>query len=387
MTSSSRDYRWLPEHQLEVASTLAHVNELIASASNAYNNYIQASPIVPYDVVAGDTVHMKVRRVVPPPAALARYTADALNQLRSAIEHTIFAEVEQGLGRPLTREERRRLEMPVFTDAAKFDSWLKQKKRPELEPLRSGSPLVERMRALQPYQRQKKVEEHPLRLLAEYTNHAKHQAPVRVVTQIVAVVPSWSAPSPKTVEAKLAGPARPEDVLASTPRGTVVPYDIWPTVTISRPHLQTWAPLMRELADIEEWVRVVAVPHLILGVHDVDPLPPQLDTTAVHEDIRAALAAAGQIPAAQRLSRGLQAILGRDGLVEILLPEDPSAPVRSYVASLTDDDILDRLDRLADAVRDPAAATALVRKFLTEARQLGTASSPMATGSPSAERS
>ena len=167
--------------------------------------------------------------------------------------------MEHELGRELTRDERRRLEMPVYTDAAKFDSWLKQKKRPDLGPLRDGSPLVQRIRALQPYQRQKKIDEHPLRLLAEYTNHAKHQAPVRIATQIVAVVPSWSAPRLDSVQPKLEGPARPEDVLASTPLGTVVSYDIWPTVTISRPHTQTWAPLMRELADIEEWLRMVAV--------------------------------------------------------------------------------------------------------------------------------
>lgn len=352
MTPSSRNYAWLPEHQLEVAETLAHADALIASASATYSTYIQAGPIVPYDVQVGDSVHMKVRRVIPPPGAITRYSADALNQLRSALEHTIYAEVEHALGRELTREERRRLEMPVFTEEAKFDSWLKQKKRPELAPLRDGAPLVERIRALQPYQRQKKIEEHPLRLLAEYTNYAKHHAPVRVATQIVAVVPSWSAPTLETVERKLERPARPEDVLASTPRGTVVYYDIWPTVTISRPHMETWAPLMRELADIEEWVRVMAVPHLILGVHDVDPLPPQLDTTAVYEDVRAALASAGQVPAAQRLSRGLQATLGRDGLVDILQPEDRDAPVRSYVASLSDDEVLDRLDRLAAAVRN-----------------------------------
>jgi hypothetical protein len=66
VTSSSRNYAWLPEHQLEVASTLAHADDLIARASDAYDKYIQASPIVPYDVVNGDTVHMKVRRVVSP---------------------------------------------------------------------------------------------------------------------------------------------------------------------------------------------------------------------------------------------------------------------------------------------------------------------------------
>ena len=37
MTSSSRNYAWLPEHQLEVASTLAHADALIASASDTYS--------------------------------------------------------------------------------------------------------------------------------------------------------------------------------------------------------------------------------------------------------------------------------------------------------------------------------------------------------------
>lgn len=369
MTPLRRDYTWLPDHQLHVAETLAHADALIASASATYSSYIQAGPIVPYDVRNGDTVLMKVKRVIPPPAAIGRYATAAMNELRSALEHTIYAEVEHELGRELTAEERKLTEMPAFAEADNFDSWLKHKKRKALPPLRTGSPLVERMRALQPFQRQKLVDEHPLRLLAEYTNRAKHQAPVRVVTQIVAVVPSYSAPTLAAVERRLDGPARPEQVLASTPLGTVVPYDIWPTVTVARPHTQTWAPVMRELAHIEEWVRMVAVPRLILGIHDVDPLPPQLDTTLVYEDVRAALTTAGQIPAAQRLSRGLQAALGRDGLVDVLQPEDRSAPVRSYVASLSDEEVLDRLDRLAAAVSDPESVVTLVAQLLMEARR------------------
>jgi hypothetical protein len=38
----------------------------------------------------------------------------------------------------------------------------------------------------------------------------------------------------------------------------IVPLDIWPTVSIRRPHTDTWHVLIQELGGLEEWVRTVA---------------------------------------------------------------------------------------------------------------------------------
>ncbi len=51
------------------------------------------------------------------------------------------------------------------------------------------------------------------------------------------------------------------------------------------------------------------------GAHDVDPLPPQLDTTAVYEDVRAGLRWLAQFQRLNDSAAGLQAVLGQDGLV------------------------------------------------------------------------
>lgn len=71
---------------------------------------------------------------------------------------------------------------------------------------------------------------------------------------------------------------------------------------------------MTELGEIEDWVRIVEIPHLIVGHHDVDPLPPELDTTVGHADLGDALEVAGRVPAATRSSQHIQADFVRGSL-------------------------------------------------------------------------
>ncbi|MGC0423517.1 hypothetical protein [Embleya sp. AB8] len=55
--------------------------------------------------------------------------ADALTQLRAALEHDLYAEVEARLGRLLTNEEAVRIEMPACSSADVWEKWLKNGKR------------------------------------------------------------------------------------------------------------------------------------------------------------------------------------------------------------------------------------------------------------------
>lgn len=100
------------------------------------------------------------------------------------------------------------------------------------------------------------------RVLAEHTNHAKHRAPAVAATRLGAVV-VHRHDSPPRIEPDSGGPLRPlrrGDVLAGIPAGEHVPLDIWPAVAIQRPHTASWHVIVRELSDIQDWVRSVAIP-------------------------------------------------------------------------------------------------------------------------------
>lgn len=320
---------------------------------------------------------MTVVAVAPLPAAVARYAADALTQLRAVIEHTIYAEVEHQLGRALDENEARRVEMPAGTSEDAFADWLKSRRRPELPPLRDGTPLVRRLRALQPYQR-RDFDNHPLRVLAEHTNLAKHRMPAVAATLLGAV--TLDVHVPEFVIAT--GPDRPiqaGDVLVSGPPQTRVPLSVWPKVSIRRPHTDTWHVLMKELGEVEEWVRTVAIPHLVTGTHDVDPLPPQLDTMIGYDDVRAALSWSGQMPAAERAMRRIQAGVAREGLAETLAlhPRQVSTDViLAWLDTLDDDQVLEKQKRLERVRDDLRGIDATVRDLLAEAMQTNRKAQP-----------
>lgn len=379
MSGRGRDYSWLPEHHLHAAATLAHADELIDRAGQVLFGYLRPPGPFRLETVAEEQVaHVVVAGVAPLPAAAARYAADALTQLRAAIEHTVYAEVEHQLGRLLTGQEAKTIEMPASISEENFTAWLKGRRRAELPPLRDGSLLVQRLRDLQPYQR-RDHDNHPLRVLAEHTNLAKHRAPAVAATLLGAVIPDAPHPDVQvaaTGPASVKGerPARAGDVLASGPLHVQVPLSIWPKVSIQRPHTGTWHVFMTELGELEDWVRKVAVPKLAIGTHEVDPLPPQLDTTVGHEDMRAALASAGDVPAHARATRRIQAGTVRIGLVETVALH-PSRPdvrrLQAWLETLDDDEVLDRHDRVITARFDAGALDVVLRQLLADAAAAG----------------
>lgn len=330
--------------------TLAHIDSLIWQVGESLFGYVSPpGPLEFTNVLEGDRAHVTVKAIAPLPEAVSRWTADALVQMRAAIEHTVYAEVEQELGQELNDSQARSVEMPSCTDHARFEQWLRGRGRPELPSLRRGTPLVDRIERLQPYHR-RDVDEHPLRILAEHTNRVKHRTPALASTRIGTVMPDDVHPDLEVYV--IDRPLQPGDVLASAPAELRVPLSIWPTVSLQRPHTGTWHGLMHELRDLEEWVRNVAIPILAVGTREFEQLPPQLDITRGHADLRAALHAAGTVPAAKRAERRLVASLGRDGLVDTLASHPRGVAkqaIRAWVRSLDDDGVLDRLERLQKA--------------------------------------
>lgn len=370
MKGPRRNYSWLPDHQLHAALTLAHVDAIIEQVGSVLFDYLAPpGPLTLENVEDGELAHVTVASVAPLPAAVARYAADALTQLRAAVEHTIFAEVEHQLGRSMNSDEARRVEMPACTTASDFQGWLSGRRRPQLPPLADGSPLVGRIRDLQPYQR-KDFDNHPMRLLAEHTNHAKHRTPSVAATQLALVRPD--APAENLVIASATGePVKAGDILATSGRYEHIPISVWPKVAIQRPHTGDWNVLVKELGQIEEWVRMVAIPLLVTGTYEVDPLPPQVDLSRGFEDSRAALAEAGAMSASERFMQRLAAHHVRDNLPETLTTV-PGAPtleaIQRWVASLNDNEVLAKQDRLTVPVqrRDVRGVDRAARELLAE---------------------
>lgn len=352
MSSKSADPAWLPDHQLHVAMTLAHADSCIQRLGDVLHDYLMPGPLELVNVPDGHLCHVTVAGISPLPAAVSRLAADAMVNLRAAIEHAVFAEVEMRLGRTLAAEEARRVEMPAAATAADFDGWLKGRKRPLLSPLAEGSELVERLQALQPYQR-RDADNHPLRVLAEHTNHAKHRTPAVAAVRL-GQVNTWPLGDPEIVVSASGATLEAGTVLATGPRYRQVPLDIWPAVAIQRPHSGEWKVVIPELAYMEEWVRTIAIPLIITGGKQEPALPPFIDITKGWKTAREAIASGMDEPAAKRSLKRIQAHGARIGLVDTLAQHPEGIErrlIEHWVASLTDEEILTEMDALAVAAR------------------------------------
>lgn len=369
------DLSWLPDRHLPVAATLAHADELIERVCDLAFSYSDEGdgPLSLAEVLAGPVSHATVTHVRPLPRAVALYVADALTTLRAAIEHTLYAEVEHAAGRELTAKEARSIEMPTHTTAENFDKWVRDRKSKGAPAwLQLGSPLVGRIRTLQPYHLRKTPDEHPMRVLSEHTNLAKHRMPVLAAARIGRLIPDFQAPgvivNPPTGE-----PVRAGDVLATTPLGTRVPVSVFPTIAVRRPHTGQWPVLVNELTWLATWTRTVAVPVLVTGGTDVDALPARYDTTVGYDDDRAALAAGTASTAAERLNHRIQVSIVRADLPEILALDPshtPRALLAGWVASLDDESVLERMSRLQPGVGVTAMrrTAAVAAELVAEAR-------------------
>ncbi|MBD3926575.1 hypothetical protein IEZ26_18270 [Nocardioides cavernae] len=351
MAPDPADPSWLPDRQLAVA--LAHADALADTMCHILYDYLQPGPLSFETVADGDLAHVKVRHIAPLPPAVSRYAADVLTQLRAAVEHAVYAEVEFALGRELTPEEAGRVEMPAATSAKSFTDWLNGRRRKQLAPLRDGSELVRRIRALQPYHR-RDTDEHPLRVLAQHTNLTKHRTPAVAAVRL-GRVNTWPLNDPDIVVGADGAPLRVGTVLATGPLHKRVPLDIWPTVAIQRPHTGEWKVIAKELGTLSEWVRTVAIPVLVTGDAGMEPrLPARIDLTRGWGDPREAVSAGDPVQADERFVIRIQARHGRGSLVEILLlhPEATSATtIRDWVGGLRDEEVIAHLDALGRAAK------------------------------------
>jgi hypothetical protein len=375
MSRTPADHAWVPDHQLHIAATLAHADQTLDRVIGIIHSYTAQEPLTLKNVVDGNRMHAVVTAISPLPEVIPRLVADALTQLRAALEHAVYAEVEHFLPRSLTAQESRSLEMPASTTPADFESWLNHRHRRGLAPLQPNALLSQRIRSLQPFQRQA-PDQHPLKILVEYTNLAKHRRPAVAAARLGAVYPDTpnpefavSQPLERRPQPGSGRPLHVDDIIATGPRNKYIPFSIMTTVSLQRPHIGVWNIAIKELEYLEDWVRTTAIPIIITGGRDVTPLPPQLDISTGHNNLRSELPNAGTMSAAERGGQRLQAAVARAGLAEMLVPllaSGMSETISAWLSTMTDDVVRERVDRLARARHSQHEALQATHELLAE---------------------
>lgn len=338
---------WLPDHHLPVAATLAHAEELIDHLSALVLRYGETrgdgGPLDLIEVPVDGRSETRIAAIRPVPRAIALYAADALTTLRAAIEHVIYAEVEHQLGREMEGKEPGLIAMPASDTPEAFAQWQSKIKNAPA-PILPGSVLHRRIESLQPYHRYATPEAHPMHRLAAHTNLSKHRTPAVAAARVALVRPD-SPSDAITLAPPSEEPAQVGDVLAWMLLGHQVPASIFATLAIQHPTTDAWPVLIHEVGDLATWVRTVAIPTLITGTMQPEPLPSIFDTSIGHDDEREALRGGGYATARERANLRVETYMARGSLVGMLSDHEDSPPLPVLIAwamSLTDQEALSR---------------------------------------------
>lgn len=370
---------WLPPHQEHLLYTLAHVDAVLDRVSSVIFEYVTGDVFGFANEVRDGVDHLTLASIAPIPEAVPRLTADAINQMRSAIEHALFAEVEFQMGRPLNSDEAQMVEMPAKRDNDNLLLWMRHKRRRTLTVLHEDSVLGKRIALLQPYH-QVDQETHPLRILIEHSNFSKHRMPAVAAARVGQVIPEQKAdgftsrPAYEDDEVVAVG-----DVLSSVPLGNPVRVSIWPQLTVRRPHTGSWEVIIHELRELEEWTRTVAIPVIILGTTQCTPIHPYLDISVGHDSFETSMARAKPESAVERAMVRIKAKSLRDdlpGVFQEQLPDIPYETVMAFLSHQDDAEVVGLFERYRRVRSNRGLQSAII--YLR--RKVGESMSPNWTG-------
>ncbi|MCA0144926.1 hypothetical protein [Blastococcus sp. LR1] len=315
---------WLSDRFLPLLYKLARADEISQELSEVLFAYASRDPVRLEADIRGDREFCRLASVAPPPPRIGLLFGDAIQQLRSCLDHAVLMVLEEVRGRALDANEARNTEFPVCRTSATFRRWTKR--RSEMLPeLSEGSLLYQRLAALQPFAAQQidadvavpihdesrqlfttpmdsdgtpLVEHHPLLGLAAWSNEDKHRrlsvAFVRPVFPRIVPVPGfpggesayqWHVPAGAALE--------PGMDIFSVEWGTRMVVDLYPYPSIRRPETGLWRPILPELNLYQRYVAELTLPFLLTGARDAAPLPSQASTVVP----LGSAAQAGMLPA------------------------------------------------------------------------------------------
>lgn len=358
------DLSWLGERHVNAAYAVVHLDDLIEQIGETLNTWADHPdrPLRLREEHHGTYKALVVDAAAAVPPKVPLLVADAFNQMRSLLEHVVFAEVCAAVGRELTEREERSLEIPNCTTLSKLEGWVTESRaRDGLKVLAPGSELFERLERIQLFEDEGDRSQHHLTRLIEYTNLAKHRRPV-IANVMVPVVLSDDQPLPRSLEdleLRSDGPVQPGDVLKKADPERLTIVDSFPTIGMLRQSIGEWTILMNELNELFDWVRLYAIPTLVgADPFAVDALPATFDITDAVSGGLAAASAGSMVSAGERLDLKRNVALLREdvpGYICTIAPDLGFANVEAWVTAL-DDKVFESIAQVATASGGAGAA-------------------------------
>lgn len=313
------DTGWIPDACLPIAFKLARADELAWELFGlVFDGYARQQPIRLRARLEGERDYVTVEGVKPIPPVVPLVFGDAINQLRSSLDHALLALIEQARGHELPEDQARTIMFPITATETAFIRDMKRSGRvvPELA---TDTPLYEAIATLQPWHanQQEFLAEvpsapfatalpprdpiHPLVLLQRYSNYDKHRR-IHFSSTRNAYLAIQAPPDRYRTHFTIDGEFSAGTDLVSVRQGDQVIIDFYPHIAVQRPDSDTWAPPVWDLHQIHQYLATHAHPTLICGHSNNGPLPPAIDLRSDFESPRRRLQLASQDDAFTRSS-------------------------------------------------------------------------------------
>ncbi|WP_157749260.1 hypothetical protein [Jatrophihabitans sp. GAS493] len=312
---------WLPDSLVPVAYKLARADELAWEIFTIAIGWSSKGPLHLESRIANGREFVHLRGIDPIPPILSLVLGDAINQLRSTLDHAVLALIEDFRQESIPESVAHRVNFPIYEDREKFDRWVQRAPLAEMAP---DAEIGHRIFQLQPFNdlhethfvmsrtnadsRHPGPGDHPLLLLQAYSNNDKHR---RLVLSAARNVVTTSSVSFDQIEQHT-----PEDGelvagtdLYSVRAGTTAVLDLNPYAAIRRPTTGSWQPPGREIWLLHSYLAERALPILSTGTTD-HSIPPQIDLRGPEIDPYQRLREAGRTYAFQRTFPMISKLLG-----------------------------------------------------------------------------
>lgn len=317
---------WLPEPLHAVALRLARADQLaydlalvLLSWSRGTDN-AGALELRQVERTRG-YYDVEVASIRPTPPLADMLFSEAIAHLRAALDNVVYHLAEREHGQPLTPQQAKSISMPISDTQIAYNQTISKPIGKGLTCFDPTATFGGRLQSIQPFtdgaivpsmnpvlakiMDVPVIEENPLTLLRDYSNHDKHRAMrVTVGQALVQRDDDWRR--------SVTGGMRPigvGTVLETVKKGAYAGVDLSPALLVQRPD-GTWVAIGPEIDGIARYISDIAIPTLVTGMALPGGLPVNIDLGDNGKTIAERAAVAGNIRAHDR---------ARDVMTEALL--------------------------------------------------------------------
>lgn len=308
---------WLPEPLHQVALRLARADQLaydLALVLLSWSRGADGSGALELRQIERTKGYydVEVASVRPTPPVADMLFSEVVGHLRAALDNVVFYLAEREHAQLLTARQAKAISMPICDTQRSFDRAIANPIGNKVSCFAATATLGGRIQALQPFvdpttvpsmsaflaqaMGVRIVEEHPLVLLREYSNHDKHRGMrVAIGQTLVQRDDDW--------QRSVSGGMRPFQVgtvLETVNKGVFTGVEFSPALLVERPD-GTWVAIGPELDGIARYISDIAIPTLVTGMALPGGLPVNIDLTDTGRTINERAAAAGNIRTHERV--------------------------------------------------------------------------------------